>query len=484
MRTALQFIWGASWRIMAFLAVVSAGLWWMNSASRWNANEVIASPDNHVVGRAGLLVVGLAQPETYNPKFFDNFLEKLFTQVIPWPINVLAGADTGIVLMDPERPYETKRFEPKQLVDLWGKTSDIDGTPWVEKFRKGQLRWEKPSATVPFDPGVFLYPERKQGMRFAAAKTSIKARTLYYARLPGGVLPHYRQTVDMANAGIALAKARYPLRAAEFVDAFDKGQKEAAVRRVLDSGIDTLILASVQPIHSDFEELEGSFADIHKIVEKWRKVNGGKKIRYAVAPYLAGQPAFEKLWLDHFAETVPQASGPNQTASGIITLHGLPESLLDSDSWSKRTPKVIARLKPRMEELLKAKGYAKVTVQAAQEGFADGMEDPDDKIVSVSELFAKARSDGTDLAIALPVEFLAENTDTLFAHAAIMFDRLPGYTVYQGPPRDVDWSRPYVRRFTSGKTVQIYAGAPGSAKQGLASEALAASLAPLFRKTR
>ena len=484
MRTTLRFIWGASWRILAFLLVVGTGLWWMNTSSRWNANAVINSSDNLVEGKAGLLVVGLAQPETYDPKFFDNFLEKLFNQVIPWPINVLAGADTGIVLMDPERPYETKRFAPKQLVDLWGRTSDIDGMSWVEKYRRGQLRWEKPSTTVPFDPGVFLYPERKQGMRFAAAKTALKARTLYYARLPGGILPHYRQTIDMANAGIALAKARYPLQAAEFVDAFDKGQKEAAVRRVLNSGIDTLILASVQPIHSDFEELEGSFADIHKIVEKWSKENGGKTIRYAVAPYLAGQPAFEKLWLDHFAATVPQATGPNQSASGIITLHGLPVSLLKSDSWSTRTPKVIARLKPRMEDILRAKGYVRVTVQPAQEGFGDGMEDPDNKIVSVSELFAQARKDGTNLAIALPVEFLAENTDTLFAHAAIMFDGLPGYSVYQGPPRDVDWSRPYVRSFTSGKTVQLYAGSPGSASQGLASEALAASIGAVFGKTK
>jgi hypothetical protein len=433
-RTALRFIWGAGWRILAFLLVVSTGLWWMNSASRWDANSVINGPDNRVTGKAGLLVVGLAQPETFNPKFFDNFLEKLFTQVIPWPINVLAGADTGIVLMDPERPYATKRFEPKQLADLWGRTSDIDGTPWIEKYRKGQLRWEKPSTTVPYDPGVFLYPERKQGMRFAAAKTSM----------------HFRQTVDMANAGIARAKERYPLASAEFVDAFDKGQKEAAVRRVLNSGIDTLILASVQPIHSDFEELQGSFADIHKIVEKWRKENGGKKIRYAVAPYLAGQPAFEKLWLDHFAATVPQATGPNQSAKGIITLHGLPVSLLDSDSWGKRTPKVIARLKPRMEEILKAKGYAAVSVEPAQEGFGDRMEDPDNKIVSVSELFAKARKDGTDLAIALPVEFLAENTDTLFAHSAVMFDGLPGYQVYQGPPKDADNLRRLPRLCKSG----------------------------------
>lgn len=482
MGTAVRFIWGAAWRILAFCAVVGAGLWWMNRSTGWDANTVIDSNENYVKGRAGLIVVGLAQPERFEPKFFENFLDKVFTQVIPWPINVLAGADTGVVLADPQNPYAPNRFVPKQLADLWGRTSDIDGVPWVEKYKKGELRWEAPSASTPFDTGVFLYPARKQGMRFASAKTAVKARYLYYARLPDGVLPHYRQTLDLANGGIALAQKRYPLAAAEFVDAFDKGQKEAAVRRVLDSGVDTLILASALPIHSNFEELRGSFAGIHKIAEAWRAENGGKPVRYVVAPWIGSQPAFEDAWLTHFEAATPQASTPGQSAMGIITLHGLPVSLIKSDSWSKRVPQMVGRLKPRMEAILKAKGYGDIEVVAAQEAFGDTAEDPENKILSVNESYARARKEGRALAIALPVEFLAENTDTLFAHAVFMFDGLPGYQSFQGPPADTDWSKPYVRRFQSGKTLHIYAGSPGGANQGKAQEALASSVGAAFRK--
>jgi hypothetical protein len=482
MGTAVRFIWAAAWRTMAFLAVVTAGLWWMNRSTGWDANNAINSPENFVTGRAGLVVVGLAQPETFDPKFFDNFLDKLFTQVIPWPINVLAGNDNGIVLMDPAHPYAPTRFEPKTLADIWGRTVDIDGTPWIEKYKRGELRWEKPSATVPHDTGFFLYPERKQGMRMAAAKTAAKARYIYYARLPGGVMPHYRQTVDLANAAIAQVKAEHPIVAGEFADAFDKGQKEAAVRRVLDSGIDTLILASVQPIHSDFEELQGSFAAVHKIVEEWRKAHGNKKVRIVVAPYLASQPSFDRLWLNHFAKVVPQASTSGQSAMGIITLHGLPVSLIDKDSWTPRVKTVTDRLKPQMEAILKAKGYGNVLVAPAQEGFGDKIEDPDNKIVSVAELFARARTEKRAVAVALPIEFLAENTDTLFAHSALMFDGLPGYTSYQGPPAGTNWSQPFVRSFKSSDTLQIYAGTPGGANQALASQALASGIGTLFRK--
>ena len=482
MGTTIRIIWAITWRTLLFIVVVGTGLWWMNRDDRWDANAVINSTSNRVEGRAGLIVVGLAQPERFEPKFFVNFLEKLLGEAIPWPINVIAGADRGVVLMDPGHAFATARFEPEALADIWGNKKDIDGVDWIEKYRRGETRWEKPSATVPHDTGFFLYPARKQGMRTVAAKTSAKARYIYYASLPGGILPHYRQTIDMAERGIEIAKARNPIIAADFADAFDPSQKEQAVRRVLDSGIDTLILASVQPIHSDFEELRGSFSGVHKIVEAWRKEHGGKRINIAIAPYLASQPSFDQLWLDHFERTVPPATKTGQSAMGIITQHGLPVAMIAKDSWSGRVKSVTDRLKPKMAAILKRKGYGDVRVETGPEGFGDMLEDPDNVVTSVSEFFAIGRAQKRTIAIALPIEFLSENTDTLFAHAALMFDGLPGYKTYQGPAADTDWSKPYVRQFRQGQTMQIYAGSPGGDYQELASAALATSIGSLFKK--
>jgi protoheme ferro-lyase len=477
-----KFLWGAAWRTLAFTAVAGAPLWYVNQGSDWSGQAVIEADDTRIEGKAGVLIVALIQPENFDQRFYSNFVEKIFAEVIPWPINVLAGADAGVVLVDPDKPYQQARYEPKRLADIWGREADIDGVPWIEKFRRGQLRWEKPSTTVPHDFGFYLYPARKQGMRTSAAKTVIKARFIYYPELPGGYLPHASQTRTMAEGAVAEVKARHGVVAAEVADAFDPYAKQQAVFRVLDAGADTLVLASAQPIYSDFEELSGSFVSVRKSVEEWRKRNGGKPIKIVIPPYLASQPAFDKLVLENFANSVPRASAPGQSAMGILSLHGLPVSLLGSDSWSGRVATITKRLVPQAEAILKAKGYAKVEAHVAPEGFGDTLEDPDNVQTSVHELFRRAEREGFAVAVATPLEFMAENTDALFAHSALMFDKFPGYRTYMGPPPGTDWAKPYVRRFQLGKTAVIYAGAPGGDTLPRQSSALADAIGAVFGK--
>ncbi len=475
-----KFLWGAAWRTAGFATLVAAPLWWMNRAPDWTGGKLLAAGDSRPEGKVGVVVVALMQPGRFEHRFYANFVDKLFSQVIPWPVNVLAGADAGVVLVDPDRPYQQARYTPERLMDIDGRDTDIDGVPWTEKFRRGELRWEKPSGTVPHDFGYYLYPGRKQGMATPAAKTVAKAKFLYYPVLPGGYLPHYSQTRAMADGAIAAVRARHPVIAGETIDAFDPAQKEAAVRRVLDAGADTLILASAQPIYSDFEELAGSFVGVHKVVEAWRAQNGGKPVKIVIPPYLASRPGFDRLVLDTFANGVPPATAPGQAAMGILTLHGLPVSLQGSDGWTQRVAEIEARLKPQVAAILKAKGYAKVEAHVAPEGFADSLEDPDDQLTSVNELYRRAAREGYAVAVASPLEFLAENTDSLFAHSALMFDGLPGYRSYMGPPAGTDWSKPYVRRFRMGATTLIYAGAPGAATVPRQSEVLADAIGAVF----
>ena len=71
---------------------------------------------------------------------------------------------------------------------------------------------------------------------------------------------------------------------------------------------------------------------------------------------------------------------------GIFTLHGIPVSLVESDSWSPRTTEVKQRLLPRIEAVLRAKGYARAEARFAAESFADSLEDPDDRIVFADDV--------------------------------------------------------------------------------------------------
>jgi hypothetical protein len=462
------------WWLALVCGLFGATLWWMNRDARWDANGALAKPGERASGRVGVILVGVAQPSQFEQRYWTDTIDKLVATVIPWPVNRCVGADKGVVLMDPGHPYAPRAFTPTQLLDVEGRAHDARGVPWMERYQRGEIIWSAPSATLAKDTGVFVYPGQKQGLSTLTAKTSAKARYLYYGQLKDGYLPHADQIGGMALGALSSIKARHPdIVTASLVGISDAAYARRTVWRILDSGVDTLVLGSTQPIYSDFEDMRAAFSRIHDLVEAWRRAHANKPVRLLIAPGMSQEPAFDEMWLAHFGAVVPMAAKTGQTAVGIISLHGLPLALGKSDSWSSRWPAVTRRLKPKMEAVLRAKGYARVQVEVGAEVFADPLSDPDGKAVSVNELFAKARRDRATVAVALPIEFLAESTDTLFAHAAVIWDDVPGVPPYAPPPRDQDWSKPYVRRVEVGKTTLIYAGAPGGAVLLRASQALA-----------
>jgi protoheme ferro-lyase len=482
MKKFVAIIWGISWRTVAFLIVMGGILFLANNRHVWDARKHYETQDASLKGKVGVAVVALTMPEKYEVMFFENFVGKIFSEVIPWPINVLAGADAGVALVDPTNPRATERFAPKVLADIWGRTTDIDGVAWAEKYRRGEIRFVKPSATIAFDNGFFLYPKRKGGIRTATAKTLLKARYVMYARLPNGYLPHFSQTIGMGEAALTALKERHGIAAGAVVEAFNPAQMESSVRSILDSGVDTLVLASVQPFYSDFEELKGSYPHVHDVVETWRKEHQNKPIKIVIAPYMATATTFDQLWAQELTNVAPSASKPGQSVARVIlSFHGLPVSQMKSDSWVPRAKSAAQRLTPVLKAVMQAKGYANVEVIQAAESFADVEEDPKNLIVSVAEEFARAKKDNIELAIALPVEFMAENTDTLFTHANNMFHGQPGYSAYMGPPDGTDWNKPYVRRFQNGATTIMYAGAPGGDAVPRAGQVLADALEPLWK---
>ena len=333
--------------LLILAALFGAITWWMNRDTSWNATEALVAEGSVKEPRVGVVIVALTQPSQYKQFFWTNISKKIFDTVIPWPINRLASRDRGVALADPAKPGETAPFAPTRLLDMNGLDKDRDGVNWMDKYRKGEIEWVAPSKSIAHDIGYFLYDGRKQGLPTSTAKTSVKARYLYHGQLKDGYLPHGEQTEALGRGTAALLMERHKqVVAAEFASAFDYVQKEAAVRRVLDSGIDVLVLGSGQPIYSDFEELRGSFSTIYKIVAAWKVENPGKKVRIAVAPWMGSAASYDQLWLDHFAATVPSATGPGQKAMGIFSLHGLPTSLANKSKTTELFGHVVHRNTP------------------------------------------------------------------------------------------------------------------------------------------
>lgn len=478
-RRRLRDVIGWTLAVLGALALLIA---WQNRPGPWDATRVALDQPAGVraSGRTGVVVFALMQPSRYDPTFYEAFFDKLTKTAIPWPVRILARRDQGVALIDPTQPDMVRPFTPRRLVDAEGNDRDTDGVEWVEKFRRGEIEWVGPSERTEGDIGTFLYKGRKAGQPTAQERAKLKARYLYYARLPDGYLPLRDHTEAMAQAAFATLRARHSIVGATLFDAFHPDDARTALDALLDQGLDTLVVGSALPFHSAFEEYKGAWAQIRAQTDEWARRTGKPAPRILFAPQLADQPAFGALWAGIVARTVPAAPGPDARATVILSLHGLPGRLARRDPWTQNSARGVEKTKPALEAAMRAKGWQRLTLVSAQEAFADGVEDPGDDRLSTREAFEAAAARGDTLAVAVPVEFLAENTDTLFLHSLLMFEGLPGYRRFQGPPADVDWTVPYVRQFRLGGTGVLFTGTPG--RDGIAQKAaaLVQSLEPLM----
>ncbi len=441
----------------------------------WDAYRAVkAQPADAVAeGRTGVLVVALLQPSTFETGFTENFIRKLFEVAVPWPVNRLAARDQGVALIDPTRPDATSPFAPQQLMAFDGRTTDWDGVPFVEKHRRGMVQWVPPSATVAGDIGTFLYRGRNGGAASPAQRAMLKARALYYARLPGGYLPQRDHTLLMVEAAASVLRRHPSVVSTGVYDAFAPLVAERALEALLNEGLDTLVIASALPIHSAFEEYRSAWPQVKRQVDRWAARTGRPAPRLLFAPQMADLPAYADFWAAHLARVAPAPSSPDAAATLIITLHGLPVVQRRRDPWVANSDRAVDVLRRPLEAAMRAKGWRNLRTVVAQEAFADAAEDPRDRLVSVRETFAAAARHGDALALAVPVEFLAENTDTLFLHSLLMFEGLEGYRRFEGPPADIDWNLPFVRRFRLAGTEVMFTGTPGGDRQAAAGAVLA-----------
>ncbi|MFN7176454.1 MAG: hypothetical protein ACK4MX_06135 [Thermaurantiacus sp.] len=441
----------------------------------WDAYRAVqAQPADAVAeGRVGVIAVALMQPSTFETGFTENFIVKLFEVAVPWPVNVLARRDRGVALIDPGNADAAAPFAPRTLVAADGRAEDWDGIPFVEKWRRGRVDWVPPSRTTAGDIGTFLYPHRTGGTSSPAQRAMLKARDLYYARLPDGYLPQRDQTLAMLQAAFADLSWHPAVVATGIYDIFAPLDAERELERVLESGIDTLVIGSALPIHSAFEEYRGAYPKLKRKVEAWAERTGRPMPRLLFAPQMGEMESYAAFWARHLERTAPAPPSPEAAATLIVTLHGLPVAQRRRDPWVQNSERAVAVMQPQLVAALQKRGWRTVRVVAAQEAFADAIEDPADRILSVREVFERAAARGDAMAIAVPVEFLAENTDTVFLHSLLMFEGLPGYERFEGPPEDIDWDQPWVRRFRLDRTDVVFTGTPGGAYQAEAGAVLA-----------
>jgi len=422
--------------------------------------EVYKTQDTVPVGKVGVFTIGLIMPETLeNPQFFYNIAHKIFKNIIPWPFRLFSYMDKGIALFDTEKYLEEKEFTPKKLIDMQGRDRFLDGEPYIEKYKRGEVVWVPPSKRIHKDIGYFLYTDAKGGLPNLVGKMIIKARLWYYDKgMKQKKVPHWAQTFSIIDRVFEKTGNKYDNVMFRAESSMYYYEMKTKIYEMLDAGCETLVLISPMMIYSHFEEFNSAFYHCFEYVHEWEQENPGKKIKVIMAPqpgdFQPARQAFLDMLKDRL-DTLPEGSD----VFVAVTVHGMPWAQFPWEAWLELAPAYRDKLHAEVKELLKKYTFGRTKTVECQDEFASHVWDHDDNYLSTREAYQIAIDEKFDYAIGLPIEFIAENTDTLFYHALKNYEDFDDYDIYEQFDYP-NWNVPFTMEFKQKDTQVIYNGVP------------------------
>jgi protoheme ferro-lyase len=443
--------------------------------------EYYKAQDTVPSGKIGIFVPSLIMPEKHDHTFFYNITMKIFTVIIPWPFRLFAQADRGIALLDPVRFHEDHPFTPTKLEDPFGNDLDIDGTPYIQKYREGKVQWIPPSKNIYLDHGYFLYPGRKGGMPSFSGKVINKARLWYYQRgIVQQKLPHWEESFKIIHAAFGKLQNKHKEIECRAECSLYYHRMREKLFALLDGGCDTIVLGATMAIYSHFEEFNSSFRHCFEYIHEWEKEHPGKKIKVIMAPPMGHFQPLRQAFLDMLRDRLSLIPAGSDVTVAVL-VHGMPWDRFQWEAWLQLAPPFRDKLLDDIKELLKSYKLGRTNVVSCQDEFANPVWDPKEKYLSTNRVFRNAIQDGYDYVVCLPIEYCAENSDTLFQHAQEIFHEIGEYNIYDSVDYG-DFSVPYTREIRQGKTRIIYNGVPVGTYQTHVIEAFYQSLDSVVSK--
>jgi hypothetical protein len=446
--------------------------------------DVYTTQDTTPVGKVAVFLVGLSTAENHEPAWWHNILQHVRHAIIPWPGRFFAGLDMGIALFDPERFYEYTEFEPTDLVDYHGSRFDIDGIPYIEKYRRGEVEWKDPSNRIYLDSGYFLYKSRKGGIPSLAGKTMNRARLWYYGKgFKNHKVPAEYQRNKVLDLAFEKLQDKYGPLPHHRADSMDPWEMHQELYELLDGGADTIVLTSQMVVYSHYEEFNNSFKHSFEIIRQWEKERGkGKKIKIIMAPPLGHFPPMRQGFiqlLKNRLDILPKGA----SVKVAVSIHGMPWDHFPNEAWLKVSPAYRDPLLADVKKLVKQYEFSKTEVVECQDHFADPIWDPEEHYLSTNRAYLEGKRDGFDFVVQQPMEFFTENTDTMFSHAKHNYHHFPGYDIYETIDYP-DWDVPYTREFDLEGTHTIYNGVlTGPRYRGYVADSLAQAIDSILSKS-
>jgi protoheme ferro-lyase len=413
--------------------------------------------DTQPVGRIGIFASHLVMPEEYREDDFIYLAGKSY-QYIPWPIRELVQLDRGLVLLDRKKFYEFEEFIPTDLVDSTGSSFDTDGVSYIEKYHAGEIEWMEPSSSH-LSHGAFLYGGRNVGQSALEQKLAVKARNYYYAPGKGfhdGRVPHEAGNRHIVYSVLAKLEAKYGRIPWAWSTADNPLMAKAALFSVLNQGIDTLILAAPRPVFSHHEEFNGSIKHAMHYLHEWQELNGHKDIKVIISPELSNFDPMFKTHTDILRDNL-KAIPQEASLKLVLSVHGMPWDQVPHEAWIKLSPRYVDRSLAEAAKVMAEFNYKRLQIVQSQDHFADLHNDPDNKYLSTNQAFWDGVGDGYDYILNIPLEFFAENTDTMFYHDMANYEGFDDYDVYD-TAEYTDWSKPWRKQLVQDGTVVIYGG--------------------------
>lgn len=445
--------------------------------------EYYKTHDNVPEGKIGVFTTKLIMTEKHSHALFHNICYKIFSQVVPWPFRILAFKDKGVALLDPAHVHAREEFSPTHLEDPFGNDRDLDGIPWMEKHKAGEISWVPPSKMIYLDHGYFLYKGRHSGEPTTAGKMANKSRLYYYDHgIVQKKIPHWKGSFAIINGAFDRLKQKYSDVEFRASTSLFPHEMKSNIFELLDAGCDTIVLSANMTIYSHFEEFNSSFRHTFEYIEEWQKEHPGKKIKVVIPPPMGHFQPMRQAFLDMLKDrldTVPEGSD----VMVAVTVHGMPWDRFSFEAWLELAPPYRDNLFEDCKELLKNYKFGRTKVIICQDEFSDPIWDPKKKYLSTNRAYWQAINEGYDYAIGLPIEFMVENTDTLMHHAMKNYENMDEYSI-DDPIDYPDWSVPYVREIVQGKTHVIYNGVPVGKYQHHVIEAFYQSLDSVLSKRK
>jgi protoheme ferro-lyase len=385
--------------------------------------------DTKIVGKPGVLLTALGQPEEYAFEFFNRYIYQIFITAFPPFLQLLVMQNNGTVLMDPEHLADVEEYDPETLMDCHGKTVNEEGEPYVDL----DVEWV-PSRDGKA-PGHFLWKEKNDYID-AIEKVGIKIAASYYPKMPGKKVPYTQQHMEIFKEVEALLKKQFPEVPFRWAWSMDPETIEKAVDELIaDEKVKTIVTCDIFPVYSSLEHFNTLYQDI--------KDAAADRAKVVFTPYPGAYRSFRK-GIELMAADEILSLPKKDRKLLVLTRHGWPDT--PGDPYPELARVYYWNLKAEVEKALEG---TNTLVVYADTDFAGEADDKKHNKLASFEALEYGLEEKYDHIIFVMVDFTSENTDTIFAMRLETFE--PLHFKYQGQVPYTDWSKPFRTELKGGK---------------------------------